>query len=71
MTVQMSVYLQYDFFMFNYFIYLDIKPDGLSHRQNFKKPNPMIRFFYIQFLYYPYINQKFIFSCITYSYSLS
>ena len=21
--------------MFNYFIYLDIKPDGLSHRQDF------------------------------------
>lgn len=37
MTVQMSVYLQYVFFMFNYFIYLDIKPDGLSHRQNSKK----------------------------------
>ena len=33
MTVQMAVHLQPDIFMFKLFICLDIKPDGLSHRQ--------------------------------------
>lgn len=52
MTVQMSVYLQYVFFMFNYFIYLDIKSDGLFHRQNFKDLNRKIKvFFYAEHSY--------------------
>ncbi len=39
--------------MFNYFIYLDDKPDGLSHRQNLKPESHDSGFFIFNFIHHP------------------